>query len=56
MQAILDAHDYAEFKKRVDILKESGIDLNHRVTEDGGKYQVIVDTFYTKEELDTLTE
>ncbi len=56
MQAILDAHDYAEFKKKVDILKEKGIDLNHRVTEDGSKFQVIVDTYYTIEELDALTE
>ena len=56
MKAILDAHDYAEFKKRVDILKERGIDLNHRVTEDGSKFQVIVDTYYTAEELDELTE
>ncbi len=56
MEAILDAHDYAEFKKRVDILKEKGIDLNHRVNEQGSKYQVIVDTHYTTEELETLTE
>ena len=56
MQAILDAHDYAEFKKRVDILKERGIDLNHRVNEEGGKYTVLVETHYTKEELDELSE
>jgi len=56
MEAILDAHDYAEFKKRVDILKDKGIDLNHRVNEEGSKYKVLVETQYTKEELDALTE
>jgi len=56
MEAILDAHDYAEFKKKVDILKERGIDLNHRVNEEGGQYTVLVETHYTIEELDALTE
>mgnify|MGYP001173397637 FL=1 len=56
MEAILDAHDYNEFKKKVDILKNKGIDLNHRVNEDGGKYKVLIETDLTVDELDNLTE
>jgi len=55
-EAILDAKDYAEFERRVDILKSKGVDLDHSVQEHEGKFIVLLNKEYDIQELDRLTD
>tara|TARA_B100000212_G_C27218734_1_gene466285 strand:+ start:504 stop:677 length:174 start_codon:yes stop_codon:yes gene_type:complete len=56
MEAILDANDYAEFERKVDILKSKGVDLDHSVQEHDGKFIVLLNKEYDIKELDRLTD
>tara|TARA_B100000683_G_scaffold110959_1_gene109332 strand:- start:387 stop:563 length:177 start_codon:yes stop_codon:yes gene_type:complete len=55
MEAILDPTEYSEFEKRVDILKQKGVSLDHSVQEHDGRFIVLLNKEYDLTELDKLT-